>query len=205
MQDISKFHISPVSLNIITCEGVLMSDKYLVNPEAGQRHQLELVFKPGTDFTLLKNEMGKLAVEKLKGDSNAAKKMVERRFIDPNDKPGGGKPLGPDFEGWVLIRASTKDMPDIILPNGKKCPPERISTELYRGRLGRATINPFWSNNPENKGVFLGLTNVQLLAHGKPIGFVKALGEEEFGAVDGIEVAEAPAASSDASVDALFG
>ena len=207
-QDVNKFHISQVSGNIITAKGVIVSDKYLMNPPEGQKHQLEIVFAPGTDLTVLKNEMGKIAVEKLKGDANRAKQMVERRFLDPNNKPNGGKPLGDRFEGYTLVRASAQYAPDVILPNGKKCPPDQIQNELYRGRFGRATLNPFWTDNAENKGVFLGLTNIQLLDHGEPIGYVKPAGEEEFGAVDGVE-GEAPASSGSAQsggdVESLFG
>lgn len=205
--------------NIITAKGVIMSDKFLLEPglnKAGKqnKHQLEIVFAPGTNLTLLKNEMGKVALEGLKGDADAAKKMVEKRFLDPNDKPSGGKPLGPEFEGWTLVRAATDHLPDFVFPNGKRCPAESVRNELYRGRWGRATINPYWldtttTDGTKIKGVFLGLVNIQLLEHGKAIGFVKPDGEAEFGAVEVADTAASPVSETtenkDGNVDALFG
>jgi hypothetical protein len=200
--------------NIITPEGIIVSDKYLVKPDEGRKHQLEIVFEPGTDLTMLKNTMGKAALE-ITEDPTLAKNMVNKRILDPNNKPGDGKPLGPDFEGWILIRATSSVLPDFVHPNGKKCPESSLGSELYRGRWGRATLNPYALDTIDKKtgakikGVFIGLQNIQLLRHGKPIGFVKPEGENEFGAVEGAAEIESTVKSSanagGESVDALFG
>lgn len=198
--------------NIITPRGKIVSDKYLVNPQDGRKHQLEIVFEPGTDLTLLKNAMGAAALEICDGDKNMAKNMVQKRFLDPNNKPGDGKPLGPDFEGWILVRASSSELPDFVHPKGNKCPESSLSGELYRGRWGRATINPYALDKVDQKtgakikGVFLGLHNIQLLDHDTPIGFVKPEGESEFGAVEGAETIESKEtpASNGGDVNELF-
>ena len=198
--------------NIITPEGVLFYAPYLIeaheNDQGKAKYNLELCFPPETDLKLLKNAMGKVALEKLKGDTEAAKKFVAKRFLDPVNLESG-KSRGEKYKGWIMIRASSEYMPDFIHPNGKKCPAENLKTECYSGRWVRATVNPFWYDIGAKKGLSLGLQNVQMLKHGEPIGFVKPEGEDEFGAVEGvesgaIESAEAPKSSGE-SVDALFG
>lgn len=211
MQDLNVCHISPVSGNIMTPEGVILSDKFLLSPSGNTaRHQLEIAFPPSANLTLLKNEMGKIAMEKLKGDAVAAKNMVNKRFLDPNNKPNGGKPLGERFNGWTLIRASADYLPDFVHPSGKKIDPNQVKTELYRGRWGRATVNAYWMDTKTKdgtlvKGIFLGLVNIQLLRHDEPIGFTKVQGEEEFGAVNVGDNSSVNVSTGTASmVDSLF-
>lgn len=202
--------------NIITPKGKLFFAKFLYTPQENQQGQmkynLDLCFKPGTDLSLLKNEMGKLALDKLDGDATRAKNFVNKRFIDPNNKPSGGKPAGPEYEGWVSIRASSDTVPDFITANGKKMSIEDAKKVdgVYSGRWARVTVKPYWSGNSKNPGVFLGLVNVQLLEHDTPIGFVKPQGESEFGAVEVADTA-APISGGDdtaptggSAVDALF-
>lgn len=202
--------------NVITPKGVLFYSQYLTSAHPDKKgilkYNLELCINPKeVDLKLLKNEMAKIAMENLDGNADAAKKMVERRFIDPNDKPQGGKPAGEKYEGWVLIRASAradKSTPDFIWPNGTKMSSEEAIRVVTSGSIIRATLNPYWSKNAENKGVFLGLQNIQYLEKGEPIGFVKPEGEDEFGAVEGaaeIESSEKSSAKGGESVDALFG
>lgn len=213
MQDTSKCHVSPTSGNIITPKGILSYTQFLVTPNKKGKYNLSLLLKPGSDLKELKNAMGKLALEGLDGDQKQAINFVEKRFTDPNDRKSGGKPYGPEFEGWTLVTASAKYMPDFVHPSGQKIPAEKIADEAYSGRWGRVTLNPYWmdeevideaGNKIRVKGVFLGLVNVQLLDQGKPLGFVKTSGSEEFGAVE-VEGGETPAPTTAAAVDALFG
>jgi len=198
--------------NVITPKGVLFYSQYLTKAHEDKfgnlKYTLELCVDPKeVDLKILKNKMAEIALENdLTADQ--AKKMVERRFVDPNDKPQGGKPAGDKYEGWVLIRASAradKSTPDFVWPNGTKMSQEEAVGVITSGSIIRATLNPYWSKNPENKGVFLGLQNIQYLEKGEPIGFVKPEGEDEFGAVEGAaEIESAPAAKAGSQVDALF-
>lgn len=212
LADITKCHIHPMTGNIVTPVGVLMSDKFLLNASDKGKHSLEIVFKPDTDLVALKNAMGNALPEAVRKDPTLARNFINKRFLDPNNKPSGGKPMGAEFEGWTLVRAASDSLPDFILPSGQKCPANRIQTELYRGREGRATLNAYWldTKTPEGatvKGVFLGLVNIQLLGAGKPVGYVKPSGEDEFGAVEVEGASPAAATPSNASVtsaDQLF-
>lgn len=198
--------------NIITPKGKLNFAQYLVTPDKG-KHNLMICFKPDADLKLLKNEMGAKAMEGLEGDSKQAKNFVEKRFNDPNNRSGGGKPLGEEFEGWTLITASSQNAPDFCYPNGQKIPADKIKDECYSGRWARVTLNPYWLDNKVKdketgkevkvRGIFLGLVNVQLLDHDTPIGFVKPSGDSEFGAVEVTGTAPANTASDD-DVGSLF-
>lgn len=173
------------------------------------KHNLNILLPKDVDLTILKKEMAKLALEKLNGDKEAAMKMVNKRFLDPNDLPSGGKPAGPQFEGWTLIRATSDNCPRFVHPDGKRVEDSDLPKEVYSGRWGRVTLNPFWSDNKTNKGVFLGLQDVQVLDHGEPLGRVRPDSEGEFGAVD-VAGAAAPNTSTTAptggtDVDSMFG
>jgi hypothetical protein len=177
--------------NIMTPEGVLFYAKYAVeaheNEQGKMVHSLQICFPPNTDLKALKNEMGKVALEALEGDTKSAKNAVEKRFTDPNNKPQGGKPAGDEYEGWTLISATSTTQPDFVWPNGKRMSLEEAKNSINSGDYIRATLNPYWRKVQKNPGVSLGLQNIQLVRKGKPIGYVKPAGEQEFGAVDGAE------------------
>lgn len=206
--DMKTCHIAK-SGNIITPEGRLSFAQYLVEPQENQsgkmKYSLNLLIPNDANLSELKKAMGKIALEKCDGDKNRAKNFVERRFLDPLNLPGGGKPMDDAFKGWVLLRASSDYKPKMAYPNGSAIPDEQIRTEIYSGRWARVTINPYWSNNKENKGVFLGLQNVQLLGHDDNMGVSIPNAEDEFDAVEGAE--ETPSGGSEAAdsdVDAMF-
>lgn len=191
--------------NIITPMGILLyahqsfqhTDK---NPD---KYNISICFKD-SDLKLLKEEMGKIAMELSGNDKQRAVKMVNDRFIDPLNKPKGGKPENAKLEGFTMINVSSKYLPDFVLPNGKKCPVENLQNECYSGRWGRITVNCYKPKSVSNL-IGVGLQNIQLLDHDTPLSYVKPEGENEFGAVEG---AEAPAIessnSNNQSVDALF-
>ena len=196
--------------NIATCKGRMSYAQYTIGGQLNKQGKMvwngALLVPPNCDFTLLKNKMGVIALDKLDGDETRAKKMVEKRFLDPNDLPNGGKPAGPEFKGWTLIRCSSQQAPDFAGPDGKKIPPEQVAREAYSGRWASFSVNPYWSSNDENPGVFIGLQNVQLLDHDDNLGAVKARADDEFGAVEGVDTGEATQSEVQASnVDAMFG
>lgn len=194
--------------NIATPKGRLSYAQYLIEPQENQNGKLKYncnIVVPGdADLTALKNKMGKIALDKCDGDKNRAKNLVEKRFLDPNNLPGGGKPMGDEFDGFVLLRGSSDYKPTFVYPNGQPIPDEEIANELYSGRWARVSFNPYWSGNKQNPGVFLGLQNVQLLDHDDNIGMKRVRAEDEFTAVDDAGGAET-STSGDSDVDAMFG
>lgn len=211
--DLNSCRISK-SGNIITAKGRLSYAQYLIDAqerkyeESGKTakvYQGSLLLPPGVDLTELKKKMGKIALEKCDGDKNRARNFVEKRFLDPNNLPQGGKPAGEEFEGWTLIRATSTRKPKFAYPNGKEIPESEIENELYSGRWACFSINPYWTANKKNPGVCLGLQNVQLLDHAENIGAASTDAEDDFDAVDGSDNGnEAGSSVSDADVDDMF-
>ena len=211
--DMKTCHIAK-SGNIITPKGRLSYAQFLLEPQertyedTGKKakvYSLNLLVPKDHDLSELKKKMAKIALEKCDGDKNRAKNFVEKRFLDPNNLPQGGKPMGEEFEGWVLLRATSSYKPKFAYPNGKEIPAEEIENELYSGRSARVTINPYWTSNKKNPGVCLGLQNIQLLDHAENLGANIPDAEDEFDAVDGSDAGETSgkSASSD-DVDEMF-
>lgn len=205
--DMKTCHVAK-SGNIITPKGRLSYAQFLIEPQENQsgklKHNLNIVMPGDVDLKVLKQQMAKVALEKVDGDKNRAKQLVEKRFLDPNNLPGGGKPMGEEFEGWILIRASSDYKPKFAYPNGKAIPDEEIANELYSGRWARVTLNPYWSANKQNPGVFLGLQNIQLLDHDENLGVAIPDAEEEFDAVEGASDTDAGSSVADEDVDSMF-
>jgi len=208
--DMNTCHVAK-SGNIITPKGRLSYAQFLI--EAQERtyedsgktvkvYSTNLLIPPGADLGELKRKMAKIALEKLDGDKTRAQSFVNKRFLNPNDLPQGGKPMGEEFEGWTLIRATSSYKPKFAYPNGKEIPEADIANELYSGRWARVTINPYWTSNKKNPGVCLGLQNVQLLDHAENLGVAIPNAEDEFDSVEG--KAEAGSTVSDSDVDDMF-
>jgi hypothetical protein len=209
--DVTKCHIA-TSGNIITPSGRLSYAQFLLDPQertyedTGKKvkvYSVNLVMPKGRDLTELKKAMGKVALEKCDGDKTRAASFVNKRFLDPNNLPQGGKPMGEAFEGWTLIRATSSYKPKFAYPNGKEIPAEEVENELYSGRWARVTINPYWTNNKKNPGVCLGLQNVHLLDHDENLGAAVAGAEDDFGdaGVEGAGGNAAPSSGGAASDD----
>ena len=167
---------------------------------------------PGTsNLTLLKNKMGEVGLPRFDGDVNRVKSLIKKRLIDPNNKPNGGKPAGPEFEGWTLIRASSHHKPKVFYPNGNEVPGDQIYKEMYSGRWAAFLLNPYAPKKMgENPGIFLGLQGVQLLDHDENNGANIPDADGEFDAieVDGVANTSTAAPSgetSDSDVDSMFG
>jgi hypothetical protein len=209
--DLSKCHMSPAG-SVITAQGRMSYAQFLTEQQERQNddgsiskfYSMSLLCPPGSDFTLLKNEMGKVALKHLDNDQKRAKQFVEKRFLDPNNLPQGGKPAGPEFEGWTLLRATSKYMPKFVYPNGKEISTtEEAIKEIYSGRWARATLNAYWTDNKKNPGVCVGLQHIQLLGHDDNMGVALPDAASEFGSAEGDTTANDDAGDSD--VDAMFG
>lgn len=220
ISDMTKCHIAK-SGNIIAPRGRLSYAQFLLEPQertyedSGKTvkvYNLNLLVPgpnnkqglPAADLSELKKAMGKIALEKCKGDKTRAASFVNKRFLDPNNLPQNGKRMGEEFEGWILIRATSSYKPKFAYPNGKEIPAEEVENELYSGRWARPTINPYWTDNKKNPGVCLGLQNVQLLDHDENLGAVIASAEDEFGGdeAEGATGGETGGAAS--GVDEMF-
>ena len=65
------------------------------------------------------------------------------------------------------------------------------SSELYSGISGRASINFYAFNHSGNRGIAVGLNNLQKLRDGKPLG-TRSRAEDDFAGLDDFEDDEEP-------------
>jgi hypothetical protein len=116
---------------------------------------------------------------------------VEEKFPDASKRPKGLKnPLrnGSEKEqdGYadtMFCTARSKTKPGLV---DAQLQAIISAEEFYPGCYARATVNAFYYDQAGNKGVGLGLQNIQKLRDGEPFsGRSKA--EDDFGAVEGQE------------------
>jgi len=187
MADLKKCAVAPNG-DIITPEGRMSfaddCHKGKKNEKGEMRYPLSMLFPPGSDLKLLKKKMFDVAMTKVSGDdaekTAKAKKYVEDKFLDPVEKNAGA-----EFEGWTLLRLTAAKKPGFIFANGKDVSSDDYDTEIYSGRWARVSSDPFWFDVKTNKGVAVGLQNVQLLRHDDPIGGAKPRASDQFEAGEG--------------------
>ena len=197
--------------NFVTPQGRLSYANFCVDGsenDSGQvRFQCSLLIPADADLKPLKKAMLPIAMKELDNDKDAALKAVNQRFLDPCNPPAGGKGAGEEFAGWTMLRMSSKYRPTFVHPNGLEMSVDEARNEVYSGRWARVSCSPYWFKVKANRGVTLGLQNVQVLGHDDNIGGGKPRADGQFGKVsdEGGSAAPAPAApAASDNVDDLF-
>ena len=88
----------------------------------------------------------------------------------------------PEYEGMYFLNCNSNQKPGIV---DKDLNEILDPDEVYSGCWGRASINFFPFNTNGNKGVGVGLNNIQKLKDDEPLGAARASAESDFG--DGFE------------------
>lgn len=83
-----------------------------------------------------------------------------------------------EYTGVYFLNASSKIKPGIVDSNLNEI---LEPTEVYSGCYGRVSLNFYPFNSNGNKGIAVGLQNVQKLADGEPLGLARASAENDFG------------------------
>lgn len=148
-------------------------------------------FQQGQDekysICLLIDKRDKATLSKIKAAIEAAKKQ------GISDKWGGKLPANlklplrdgdaeraeeaPEYEGMYFLNANSNQKPGIVDADLNEI---LDPTEVYSGCYGRASINFFPFNSNGNKGIAVGLNNIQKLEDGEPLGASRASAEEDF-------------------------
>ena len=79
-----------------------------------------------------------------------------------------------------MFTASSKQRPNVVDLNLQ---PILNATEIYSGMYANVGVTFFAYNAPQNKGIGVGLENVQKVADGEPLGGGRAAVEDDFQAV----------------------
>lgn len=171
------------------------------------------VFEPAGMLNQEKKYSVTMLFDKKSADLTAIKAAiraaVEAKFPDPTKRPKGLKnPLRdgdtdkPDTDGYAgcfFATARSKTRPGLI--DAKKV--EIIAPEeFYAGCYARATVTVYYYDQAGNKGVGLGLQNIQKLRDGEPFSG-RSRPEDDFGTVDAPAGAGASSAKP-ASEDEMF-
>ncbi len=128
--------------------------------------------------------------ETIQDINNAVKAAIQQGI---SDKWGGKKPVNlklplrdgdderadeaEEYIGMYFLNANSNQKPGIIdMYKNEILDP----TEVYSGCWGRASINFFPFNSNGNKGVGVGLNNIQKLGDDEPLGGARASAEDDF-------------------------
>lgn len=148
-------------------------------------------FQPGQDekfsICLLIPKKDNKTVQEIKAAINAA---IQQGIAEKwsGKKPGNLKlPLrdgdderadeAEEYAGMYFLNANSNQKPGIIdMYKNEILDP----TEVYSGCWGRASINFFPFNSNGNKGVGVGLNNIQKLGDDEPLGGARASAEDDF-------------------------
>lgn len=134
------------------------------------------------DITPLKEAVKAILVQKLGAGWEAECRKTRAdgsRIIRLPFRNGKEKDLDGFDEGIVFCSASSVNKPGLV---DAALQPIISPSEFYGGCYARATLNPYWYDTKGNKGVALGLQNIQKLRDGVPFsGKVKA--EDDFDAI----------------------
>lgn len=87
----------------------------------------------------------------------------------------------PEYEGMYFLNATSNQKPGIV---DKDLNEILDPDEVYSGCWGRASINFYPFNSNGNKGVGVGLNNVQKLQDDDHLGTARASAESDFGGED---------------------
>ena len=84
----------------------------------------------------------------------------------------------PEYEGMMFLNANSTQKPGIVDKDRNEI---LDPDEVYSGCWGRASINFFPFNTNGNKGIGVGLNNIQKLKDGERLGAARASAEDDFG------------------------
>lgn len=84
-------------------------------------------------------------------------------------RPSDGQPFGPECKGhWVFTASAKADYPPQVVD--AQLNPIINQSEVYSGMYGRVSVNFFAYNSNGRRGVGCGLSNIQKLRDGEPLG-----------------------------------
>lgn len=84
----------------------------------------------------------------------------------------------PEYEGMYFLNANSNEKPGIVDKDRNEI---LDPDEVYSGCWGRASINFYAFNSNGNKGVGVGLNNIQKLKDDDRLGSARASAEDDFG------------------------
>ena len=116
-------------------------------------------------------------------DAPAAFKKGIRKCIERRDPKDGSYPPGFDVEGGLFVSLSANEnfRPGVVDLHGSNVGPEwGNGDKAYSGAYMRASVRPYTYNHQVNRGIALGLQNVQVVGDGEPLAGKKVAAADDF-------------------------
>lgn len=149
------------------------------------KYQATLLFPAGCNFDAIRAAVKEIVEENVPAKARATTKL-RLPFLKTADQPR----LVDYAEAFPdMLRFNATNRPDVVTPKGDRSITEdEEADEVYGGRWARVSCRAFWYDTTGNKGVSLGLQNVQLLLGpdgepGEPMAGGRVRGTAEFEAV----------------------
>lgn len=92
-------------------------------------------------------------------------------------RPSDGQPFGEECKGCWVFTASSRQRPRVVDVNLQDI---LDSTQIYSGMYANIGVTFFGYNAPQNKGIGVGLENVQKISDGEPLGGTRASVDDDF-------------------------
>jgi len=148
---------------------------HVFNPTKGLgdklKYSLTMLFPKTADLSVLKDACKKAIKEKW-GDKKPGDLRTPFRDGDTKEYEG--------YAGTVFCNATSIQRPGLIDEDRN---PIINPEEFYSGCYARATITPYTYDRGGNRGVALGLQNIQKIRDGEPL-ISRAMPEDDFEAVE---------------------
>lgn len=147
-----------------------------------KRYGTSLLFPKGTDFAALEEAVDTVAKEKFGADYAKKFPKLRKPFLKTSDYPN----IGVDADQFpVLLRTSSDAQygrPGVVDAQNRPVSEDKAD-QVYAGRWCRTTLSVFAYDRAGNKGVSLGLNNLQLLADDEPLAGTRRAPDSDFEAV----------------------
>ncbi len=142
------------------------------------KYQTTVLLPKAVEMAVLLKVVDDCAIDKW-GADYARKLKVKKPFLKTEDQPKMSE-LVDDYP--VFLRLNSKDKPGIVFASGQPCGEDK-SHEVYGGRWAFVSVRAFAYDTDGNKGISLGLQNVQLLEDDDRLGGGRVSAESEFESV----------------------
>lgn len=165
-------------------------------PRGEPKFSTALLFPKGADVARLSEAFKHTAIEKFGPKAGAM--ALKMPFRDQGSKVDREGNLSTGYEeGGLFFNCSSTQKPGIVDAFGS---PITDESKVYAGVWALVTVRPF-AFEGEQRGVGVGLQNVQIIADGERIGGGRASADSEFGPLDASLLAEFDAPAGNATAD----
>lgn len=124
------------------------------------------LFPKGQDLAILKKACEEELIAKLGADKTKWPKGLKSPFRDQSDREKEGVLPAGHEAGAIFINLKTSNKPGVVDANVQ---PIINESDFYAGCYAHASVRPYYYDQKGNKGIALGLQNIQKLGEGDPL------------------------------------